>query len=830
MMFATESKIALRDIRGQIGRFWVLIVCLMLGVGAIAAVNSVSLSMTDSLGRDGQSLLGGDLEFRLIQRPASQKEREALESVGQVSEVSGFRTMARTVATENGGTKQRLVELKSVDGAYPLYGGLELKPEISLEKGLGLSGNVHGTLVDQALLSQLSLKIGDVLQVGTEQFEIRGVITRETDRAIRGFNIGPRVLISKAGLAKTGLVQPGSLISYYYRLKLPETANATLVSETLKGQFPDAGWRVKTLADASPQTKEFVERLAMFLTLVGLSVLLVGGVGVANAVTAYMTSKVPTLATFKSLGASLAQVQVIYLIQVLLLSSLGISLGLLIGVLAPALMLPVLSASLNLDLVAGIDFPALALAACFGFLTAIGFSILPISKSAKTPAAQLFRDPNSSALGKASKLAILLAGLTLALMFALAILTSSAQTIAAIFIVSSVVAMGLFLLIAWLIQLLVKVLPRPKKPLLRFALANLIRPGAPTPSVVLSLGLGLTLLVIIGLTQANLRSQISENLPENIPSFFIMDMKKSQTATFDALAEATPDIKTYDRTPMMRGKISKINGRDPSSYDVPEDIAWMVDGNSSRGITWSEQMPKGTNLTAGEWWPADYAGKQLVSIDEKIAQGLGLKLGDTLTVNLLGREIQAEISSLRAIDFRTLQINFLLVFSPGIISKAPQMNLATLETDQVNEDAIEKQLIDEFPNLTIIRIRYILEQVQGLLSKLANSIALIASLALIAGVFVLAGALAAGRQRRKYETVVLKVLGSTRKQLLFGFLIEYGLLGLVAGFTACLLGTFASYQLVTRIFEFEFQLAWGLVFGATAIGLFVTLFFGFIST
>ena len=468
--------------------------------------------------------------------------------------------------------------------------------------------------------------------------QIRATIVREPDAATGGLIFGPRVLISAEALAATGLIRPGALVTYHYRLRLPPGVDAAAWANSARAAFPEAGWQIRTFGEASPSLQRLIDRVALFLSLVGLTALLVGGVGIGNAVGNYIAGKTATIATLKCLGASNRLVFAAYLFEVLGLAVLGIAVALLVGALAPIAAAPLLSGVLPVSIRFAIHPAPLALAALFGLLTTLVFSLWPLAGIGRISAAALFRDTVDRARrrippGIIGATAVLALGLA-----ALAVVTAQDRNVALWFVAGVIAAFALFRATGAAILWVARRLGRPRRPVLRLALANLHRPGAPTAQIVLSLGIGLTVLVAVALVEANLSHEVETKVPAEAPAFFFIDIQPDQLAGFDALVRATPGAR-FDQVPMMRGRITRLNGVPVEDAAVAPEAQWAL--RSDRGLTYAASLPQGSRLAAGAWWPPDYQGPPLVSFDAALARGMGLKVGDTLTVNLLGREITA---------------------------------------------------------------------------------------------------------------------------------------------------------------------------------------------
>jgi putative ABC transport system permease protein len=798
-------RLALRELRGGLSGFAVFLACIALGVAAIAGVASISRSLTDGLGREGGRILGGDLTYSLINRAATPEERAALDAQGQVSVVTTLRAMAAA-----GDAGAALVELKAVGADYPSLGDVVTDPAQPLTDLLAERDGVLGAVADPVLLTRLDLKVGDRIVIAGKSFAIRATLVSEPDRIANGIGFGPRVLITHAALDQTGLILPGSLNRWSYRLRIPEADDADLArrAAAIAKAAPDAGWEMRTRSNADPRFAKSIERFTQFLTLVGLTALIVGGVGVANAVAAFVERKRGSIATLKSVGAPGGQVVVLYLTQVLLIAGLGIAIGLGIGAALPFGLDALFHDALPLPLNPTIAPGELALAAAYGLLTALAFAILPLGRAHDIPVSGLFRDVvDPGSVRTRLRYRLILAG-ALAGLVALALVTAFDRRLALIFIVAAGLAFGLLHLVALGLMAVARRLPRPRLAAPRMALANLHRPGALTPAIVLSLGLGVTLLVTLSLIDANVRRTLTNSLPAKAPNLFFLDIPSSDADAFHAfLGSRAPGAK-IERVPMMRGRITALDGVPAGEIKPPEDAAWVLDGD--RGITYAEDVPEGSSLVAGTWWNAEEGRTPLVSFDAELAGKLDLKVGSTVTVNVLGRTLTARIANLRKVEWRSLGINFVMVFSPGTFRGAPHSDLATLTLpngpDGKAEAVILRDVARAYPSVTSVRVKEALEAVSEIVGKLVLAIRGASGIAVVASLFVLAGALAAGHRARLYDAVVLKTLGATRTRLLTAYTLEYGALGLATAIFGLAAGTLAGWVIVTRVMKLEFTL------------------------
>lgn len=823
-------RFSLREMRGGLSGFLIFLTCIALGVAAIGGVNSVARSITTGVANEGQTLLGGDIRFQIVHRLATEPELAFLDSFGQLAQSANMRSMARL----EDGSDQTLVEVKAVDGHYPLYGGLQTTPSLDLEGLFGQRDGAWGAAAPQLLFDRLAVELGTRVRLGGEIFELRAVIDAEPDLVSDGFGFAPRLMVSLDGLTASGLVQPGSLVEYAYKIRLPDGSGEGAIQrirDRAAAEFPESGWSIRSRTNAAPALSANIERFSQFLTLVGLTSLVVGGVGVANAVRAYLEGKRGVIATFKSLGASGAFVFIVYLVQILMIAAVGIVIGLVLAALMPFAASAALAGVLPVPAEASIYWDALGMGALFGVLVTLAFAILPLGRARDVPATALFREMGFEASGM-PRLVYVAAAILIALALAgLAIWFSTDRRIATIFIVATAAAFLVLRVVASLVQTLARRSPRVRSTALRLAIGNIHRPGALTPSVVLSLGLGLTLLVTLALVDGNLRNQIGGSLAERAPNFFFVDIQNSEIEDFSRLVEGLAPEGKLVEVPMLRGRVMALNGIDVQKIEVPPEGRWVLRGD--RGITYARNIPENSTLSEGAWWPADYEGEPLVSFAAEEGGEIGLKLGDTITVNVLGRNITARIANFRNVEWESMGINFVMVFSPNTFAGAPHAWLATL-LDQGSSAEQEARVLNEvtraFPAVTTVRVKDALDIVNQIVGQLATAIRAAAAVALIASILVLSGALAAGNRARVHDAVVLKMLGATRTTLIGAFTIEYLLIGLATATFALAAGGVAAWFVVARIMNLPASFLPEVAATTVVVALVLTVGFGLLGT
>ncbi|ANB33657.1 putative ABC transport system permease protein [Rhodovulum sulfidophilum] len=799
MKLAVAARIARRELRGGLRGFYVFLACLALGVAAIAAVGSVRESIEAGLTREGAALLGGDAEMTLTYRFASDDERAWMEGVSDaLSEVVDFRSMV--AVRHDGETERGLTQVKAVDDAYPLYGQVVLDPPMPLDRAI--AGN--GAVMERVLADRLGLEPGDSFRLGTADYTLSAVLLREPDGAGAGFGLGPRLILRKAALEPSGLLAPGTLYEVKYRLKLPPGHDIAALERAAESRFADRGVRWRDARNGAPGMTRFVDRMASFLVLVGLAGLAVGGVGVSAAVRAYIDGKTEVVAILKTLGAEGSTILAVYLMQIGALAGLGIAIGLGLGALLPLAAGPFLAAQLPVPAEFTVHAGPLAEAALYGVLTALLFTLWPLARTEEMRAAALFRDA-SGRVRAWPRLRYVAATLGLAAaLIGTAAWFSGVPKLAFWAAAGILGALGLLVLAAAALRRIARAAARARvlrgRTALRLALGAVGGPGGETASVVLSLGLGLSILAAIGQIDSNLRGAIQQELPERAPSYFVVDIQPGQLEGFLARLGRDPGVSRVETAPMLRGVLTRINGR--PAREVAGDH-WVVRGD--RGVTYADRPPENTVVTDGLWWPSGYDGPPQVSFAREEAGEIGLKLGDEITVNILGRDITATVTSFREVDFSTAGIGFVMTMDPAAVQGAPHTHIATIYAEPSAEAAILRDLASAYPNITAIRIKDALDRVAEVLSGLAAAIAYGASATLVTGVIVLIGAAAAGQRARVFEAAVLKTVGAVRGQILAYFALRSAMLGAAAGTVAILAGGVAGWAVMRFVMEGEYR-------------------------
>lgn len=822
MSLAQAARLARREIRGGLRGFGVFLACLALGVATIAAIGSVRAAIEAGLAAEGAALLGGDAEMSFTYRRANADERAFMADTAlAMSEIIDFRSMA--VVGSGAEADRALTQVKAIDGAYPLLGSVALDPSMPLARAMAGQNGLPGAVMQGLLADRLGLAPGDRFKFGQQEFVFMARLLREPDSS-GGFGLAPRSIVTLAGLENSGLLAPGTLFSAHYRLDLAEGADLAALSAAARARFESTGLRWRDSRNGAPGLARFVERFGAFLILVGLAGLAVGGVGVSTAIRAYLARKTEVIATLRSLGATRGTIFLTYFLQIGMVAGLGIALGLLIGALAPILLAPLILSALPFPAVFTLYPLPLIEAALYGALTAAIFTLWPLARIEEVRPTALFRDALGAraALLPAPRYLAAVGGL-LVLLVGLASWLSGSAMLTLWFAGGVVAAMGFLSLAAIGLRALVRGLSRRIRPgpALRWALTAVAHSREATTPVVLSLGLGLAVLATVGQVDGNLRNAIARDLPDVAPSFFFVDIQQDQMPDFRARLDTDTAVSKVETAPMLRGIITRINGR--PARDVAGDH-WVLHGD--RGVTYSAGLPANTRLTAGSWWPEDYNGPPQISFAAEEAQEMGIKLGDEMTVNVLGRDITATVTSFREVDFSTAGMGFVIAMNPGALAGAPHSFIATVYAEQSAEAAILRDLSGTLPNITAIHVREAVGRVSGLVAQLANATTYGATAILLTGLLVIIGAAAAGQQGRTYEAAVLKTLGAQRRQILTSLAARAALLGGAAGLVALAVGATGAWAVMTFVMESDFELIWPNALTVVAAGLLANLLAG----
>tara|TARA_B100000767_G_scaffold91236_1_gene87670 strand:+ start:1086 stop:3608 length:2523 start_codon:yes stop_codon:yes gene_type:complete len=814
-----ELTAALKD---RLHGFRILMLCLIFGVASIATIGSLRGAIEAGLNSNGQVFLGGDAEIELTYRRASPQENDwmAQQSL-QKSEILDFRSMA--VARDN--SKRILTQVKAVDAAYPLVGEIVLSNDMGLPEALAGQNDLPGAVVAPALLRRLLLNLGDIMQLGEQEFVVMATLEKEPDN-FSNFALGPRSIVLAQDLEGSGLLSQGTIFSSKYRLILPKGIDFDTAKAMFEADWATAGGKWKDARNASPGAARAIDRLSTFLVLIGLSGLVVGGIGVSAAVQAFVAKKTGNIAVLKTLGATPRQIFWIYTLQIIAYTVAAVILGVLLGAVAPFLARPFLPESLSAVAVISVYPAALLEAATYGALAAAIFSIWPLAQTEQIRPANLFRGGTPQSWPATRYIIVLVILLGAALWGTVQFSGSIAMTM---WLLGGISLALLFLaLMAGLFKLILKQVVRGKslqgRLALRAAVSAIASGTERAGPVVMGIGLGLAVLAAVGQIDGNLRNSMTKSLPDKAPSFFFLDIQSSQLEEFNQRLSDNTEVDRVETAPMLRGLVTQINSK--PAAEVGGDH-WVLRGD--RGISYAAKMPEKTSLTAGQWWPDDYSGPAQISFSAEAAEEIGIGLGDSLTLNVLGRDITATITSLRNVDFSNAGMGFVILLNASALAGAPHSHIATVYASEAAEIPILDELGQAFPNVTGIQIREAVLMVSGIVSSIASAASIGAIATLITGFLILIGAASVSSKQRAYETAILKTLGATHREILVSFALRSAMVGALAASVALGVGLLGGWAVSSFVFKSSFEIIWSnaalIIFGGVCATLITGVLF-----
>jgi len=796
-------RFAVRELRGSAGGFVFLLVGIAFGTAAIAAIGLLSAAVFDGMREGARASIGGDISLRLFHRPPTPAHVAAFRAAGTVGQTAEMRTVARR------DSRSALVELKAVDPVYPLYGTLRLDPPLTpsmvVADVLDRRDGVWGAVVAKGLLAALKAEIGDTVTVGNHRFELRALIADEPDSTLRAFTLGPRMIVALPALTGSELVAPGAQVYWYSRIRLGNGVDASAWIAAFERAAPYAGFRIVNADNGVPGAERTLALVSSLLTFVAMGILLVGCVGVASGVSAWLDRKRQTIAILKSIGAPSSLILRIYLFQVAGAAVAGVALGLAGGSAAFAAAAPILGEWLPVG--GSLRVGPLLIAAGFGFLATLLFSLWPLAQAEVQRPQLLFRHDLAQAHPRPRKRRLFAAAALVAALSALLVWSVPLPVVSAVFAAAVGLVVAAFLALGRLVAIAARVtgrLPALRgRPLIRLALANLHRPGAPTVPLVMAAGLCLTLVVAVDSISRNADRHLAATLPASAPGLVVLNIVPGEGERFDAFMTASPLVARWTCAPFLHARVTGIGGRAVVDRRIPADVAYVIRGD--RGVSWRAAPPAG-GLVAGEWWPENYAGPPLVSLDARVARRLGVDIGDTLTLDVLGAPLKGRIASLRQVDRAGLGLDFPILLSP-FAAPPPHREIAAVWIAPTTRTAAARDLraalSQAFPGVPVVLVAEVMAFLQIAVDGATRVLAGMTAATGIAAFLVLTGAVAASRRRRLREAVLLKVVGATRWQVLAATAIEFALIGLAAALSALVLGNLAALASVASIIDFR---------------------------
>lgn len=818
----SAARVGLIEMASDWKRFWLLIVCLAVGTALIAGVSSVGSAITRAVDQNAAILMGGDLELVRADRPATDAELEIIGRLGAVA------SMVETNLTARSAQADAFVDLVAVGPSYPLIGEITTSQAGAATApfdALAEQGGQFGVLADPVMLDQLGLAIGDTMTIGGTDFAVRGTLAALPDGPVRGFRLGLIALVSADGFAMVSdrtSPLPGLGTNFRYKLLLSDhdvdAARATLIAE-----LADGAWEIRSALDGLGPMLRYYDLFTGFLVVVGLGSLLIGGVSVWSVMSAYIAERSGLIAVLRSLGASRLRVLVHFLVQVLALGLVGVGIGVAIGVTIGLVVLPAIGDAIGIPLVRAIDFAAILVAGAVGLITAFAFSYLPLIQAQMVSPASLFRARGLGAppihwrqLMSPAMLPLLLA----AGLFAwLAVILAGDLLLVVAFGGACLAAALVLRLGSTLVLALLRRGPQPGWRPLRQAQRAITGSSSDSAAVVTAVGLAVVILVAVQVLAVNLRNEFLGASVFDAPSFVATDLFPDEVDLVRSFVDGDAGIVSVTTTPMVRGAVSAINGTPVEEVggSGPE-AAFLLSGDIP--LTYRVEMPASSRLVEGTWWPSDYSGEPQVSLHQNLRQGLGLRVGDTITFTIFGEEIVARVANFRDYAWQG-GIDFLASFAPGTLDFYPATLLAAVTAAPGREEDAERFLAAELPDVKFIAIGATLQRITEALGQLSLAVAAVGGLAVLNGLLILVGSLASGRRQREADAVITKVLGGQRWEILFAAVLQFLLLAAFAALLAVPVGVATAWAISAILLNVAFALDWGGI-GIVAIGVTVT--------
>lgn len=817
--------LAVRESRGSAGRLAFFVVCLSVGVAAVVSVAGLSTALDNAIQAQARQLLAADIAVE-SRRPIADEVASAVERIEGARQVRVLELPSVVSAPAGDGSRggpgaSLLCELKAVGNGYPFYGHLSIRPN----RPLGDLIDDHQVLVGPELLTRLDAEIGSSLTIGSAVYRIAGVVDDEPDRLEVSFTLGPRVLLSLSGLERSGLLGFGSRVSHRVLVRLPNGTSSEEVDRkatAIRAAVPDpTSAEVETYTEAQPALRRGLDRVESFLGLVALLSLLIGGIGVAQAVRAWLAGRLHAIAILRAIGVRPREAFTLYLGQTAVLALLGSVIGAVAGALVARAVPVLLEGILPVQVEVGWQPMAMARGVGLGLGVALLFALRPLLDVIRVPPVRVLRrsaqpPPIRRAIA-AVVWSMLVAGVA-----ATAAVQSGSLLRGVWFALGMVTITAMLTLGAWLTMRLVAGTPRRQVSVnLRHGLAALARPGAGTLGAVVALGLGVVTVLGMHLVQQRLSAQLDADLPAEAPTAFLIDIQPDQWAGVRSALEQAGAV-DIDSVEVVMARLRQVAGVPVSRLVAADDEAdsgsdrrWVL--TREQRLTSLQTLPVDNVIVEGSLW--SYPDRQEISVEREFAEDLGVDVGETLVLDVQGVELELLVSSIRTVDWGRFTINFFLVVEPGVLDEAPRFRIAAARVPQSSELELQNRLAAAFPNVTVLRLREVLEKLVSILRQVGLGVRLLGGFTVLAGIAILGGAVSAQAVRRSREVALYKTLGMTRMQVATVFSVEYALVGLVAA----AIGTVGATALAYSVTRFGMEIDWAWAPGASLVALLLTV-------
>ncbi len=811
-----------REIRSSWKRLLFFFLCISIGVGSIVALRSLIQNLTKAVAGDARSLLTADFELSKTSLLTAAELTAIEQVIGKSTEIEARGEIFTTNATARTKDDFKFAELKGVDENFPLVGNFVLSNGNKFDYS-ALQKN--GAIVQSILLEQLNLKIGDKISIGEAEFEIRDTFDEEPGGA-SGFRLGSRIFIDKKVLETTGLTRIRRRI--LFRTANDPTALVTELRNALKESKSVV--TIQSYKETQQNIGEQFTKTENYLSLTGLLILVLGGIGVWNVARVFVEQKRKTVAVLKCLGASATKVTIVYLLQIMVLGAFGSLFGVVLAQLTLWFVQSRFGDALPSNMLYQVQFSNAWQGTLLGVIVAFLFSILPLLQIRNIKPNLLLRDDNNEKVRGLDWTKIIFAVFCLSGLLGVAAWQAGSLAIGVAFLVS----LGLTSLILYFAAVVLTFYLQKIKSFGSFSISqainSLYRPGNQTRVILLAVGLGAFVVLAVQSLQTNLVREFDFSRNEKLPSLFVVDVQKSQIEQLKTLAEKATNEK-IDTIPNIRARISAING-EPFDYEQREVRQQQGQIGREFVITYRPNLDDNETVTDGKWWDNSISETPEVSVAEDIAGALKISVGSTITFDILGRRIEANVSNIRKFDLRNTRTAFLFVFRPGTLEKAPQTFAVPIQTKLPAKERskLQKTLLENFPTIQIFDVQDILTAVGKILNNFVLAISFVGSFVILSGILILIGSVSLTKSQRIYENAILKTLGAKRKTLLAILFAEYGILGLLAGIIGAFFATFMSFGVSKFILEIQWEFDLRLMIAGVFITALLVIFFGIVAS
>lgn len=777
-----------RELRS--GEVLVLLAAVALAVAALTAVGFLTDRIGRAVARQANEVLAADLRLRApTEIPA--EWRDAAERFGlQTADTQTFPSVVYA------GEENALATIKAVSASYPLRGSVRIADELFGEQRVVDDIPQPGTVwADPALMARLGVAVGDTVSLGETDMRVAAVLTYRPDQSIGFASLAPSVLVNIDDIPATGLINEGSRVGYALLLAGEESSVEDFYAD-VEDRLPE-DVRMRNREDSSEQAANAADRAQRFLSLTAVISLLLSAVAIAMSARRFAHRRMDTVALMKSLGASQRFVISAASVQLVLLGVLGVLLGSAVGYVVEKLLTGMLADMIQGDL-PDTGWGPVGLASGAALILLVGFALPSLFQLRNTPPLRVLR--HDAMPPPPSRL--LVAGISLLAVAAL-LYRAVPDGRMLLIVLGGMLAVGAALYLTG--RGMVALIGSSRSGVgiaWRYGLANVARRGRDSAVQVVAFGLGLTVLLLLSFVRTDLLKSWQQSLDEDAPNHFLINIQPQERASIAGIFQGN-DIAAPQFVPMVRARMSSINGESVTERAFPMQEGERM-ANREANLTWAADLGATNEVVAGEWWPADYNGEPLVSVEEDAAMEMGLELGDRLEFLVAGQDIEATVSSFRKVNWDSFQPNFFMVLSPGALDDYPATHVASLKIEE-DQRAVLLQMVRAHPSVSVIDLGAILEQVQSIIAKASLAVQAVFVFTLAAGIAVLFAAVQSTIDERRFESAMLRALGVRRRTVLAGVLTEFAALGFAAGFLAAAGASILAAVIAVQLFELEYS-------------------------